>query len=502
MNLPKDFLDMMQIILGDDIKEYEESFNHASHHGLRVNTSKISTLEFNELTDNSFTKDNVAWCDCGFYYDNTSPVTKSPYYHAGLYYIQEPSAMLPASVLPINEGDKVLDLCAAPGGKSTQLAAKLNHTGFLMANDISNTRAKALLKNLEIFGLSNIAVSSENHEKLANCFPEYFDKILVDAPCSGEGMFRREPAMVSSWLDKGPDYYAEVQADILEHAYSMLRPGGMLLYSTCTFSPVENEANIYKLMKAHDDAELVPINITEGMRHGLDDSILQQLGILSVEEAGENIFTRCARIFPQDGLGEGHFAALIKKKAINDVIYKAPNKDENLLAKNKKLISAYPKVLDFFSRVSDEFIAKGEIREIYDKLYLIPQGLEINNNIRYLRTGLLLGELTKKSGGKDKFSKSRKGKSETKNDLQTVRFEPSQALAMALNSDSFEVTVDFKADDLNVIKYLKGETIECPSDCIAEDGWCLVTVDGYPLGFAIKNDTTLKNKYYPGWRLV
>lgn len=501
MNLPKEFLDMMQIILGEDIKEYEESFNHDSHHGLRVNTSKISVEEFIELTGGSFVKDNVAWCDCGFYYDNTSPVTKSPYYHAGLYYIQEPSAMLPASVLPIEEGDKVLDLCAAPGGKSTQLAAKLCGTGFLMANDISNTRAKALLKNLELFGLTNIAVSSENHEKLANCFPEYFDKILVDAPCSGEGMFRREPAMVNSWLDKGPDYYAEVQADILEHAYSMLKPGGMMLYSTCTFSPLENEANIYKLLKAHDNAELIPIDITKGMRHGLDDSILQQLGVLSGEDAGENTFTRCARIFPQDGLGEGHFAALIKKNEVKEAIHKETVKDEIFLAKNKKLISAYPKVLDFFSGISDEFIDKGEIREINGKLYLFPQGLKTNNNIRYLRTGLLLGELIKKSGGREKFSKGRKGKPETKNDLQTVRFEPSQALAMALSKDDFAATVDFRADDLNVIKYLKGETIECSCECTAEDGWCLVTVDGFPLGFAVKNHTTLKNKYYPGWRL-
>lgn len=502
MNLPKEFLDMMKIILGDDIKEYEESFNQASHHGLRVNTSKISTLEFNELTRGSFTNENVAWCDCGFYYENTSPVTKSPYYHAGLYYIQEPSAMLPASVLPINAGDKVLDLCAAPGGKSTQLAAKLGGTGFLMANDISNTRAKALLKNLELFGLENIAVSSENHEKLASCFPEYFDKILVDAPCSGEGMFRREQAMVNSWLDKGPDYYAEVQADILEHAYSMLKPGGMLLYSTCTFSPIENEANIYKLMKSHEDIELVPINVTKGMRHGLDDSILLKLGILSEEEVGENLFTRCARIFPQDGLGEGHFAALIKKKSVRETIHEEAINNENLLVKNKKIISAYPKALDFFLRISDDFIANGEIREINDKLYLLPQGFKINNNIRYLRTGLLLGELIKKSGGKDKFSKGRKGKPETKNDLQTVRFEPSQALAMALSKDNFAATVDFKADDVNVIKYLKGETIECLPDCTAEDGWCLVTVDGFPLGFAVKNQTTLKNKYYPGWRLV
>ena len=512
MNLPEKFLEEMRCILGNEINEYKQSLSECPHHGLRLNTSKITEDEFNELINWQPAMKRVEWCSSGFYYDEAKyRVTKSPYYYAGLYYVQEPSAMLPASILPIEKGDRVLDLCAAPGGKSTQLAVKLNGTGFLFANDISNTRAKALLKNLELFGMPNIAVTCESHEKLCESFPEFFDKILVDAPCSGEGMFRREPAMVNSWLEKGPDYYANIQADILEHAYNMLKPGGMLLYSTCTFSPCENEGNIIKLLGNHMDAELVPIEITEGMRHGLCDEILNKFNIFPDETHGNNILTGCARIFPNDGLGEGHFAALIHKRIMdsdssgstknNINIFPDNSKDRKaILNLNKKLLSRYPKAAAFFKNISDSFLSGGEIIEINNRLYMLPDGLEIHEGIRYLRTGLLLGEVIKKPAGKKSGPGNRK--KQTSDDINAaVRFEPSQALAMTLNKNLFSNTVDFKAEDTETIKYLKGETINCPIDCAAEDGWCLVTLNGYPLGFAVKNKDTLKNKYYPGWRL-
>lgn len=528
MNLPEEFLETMRCILGDEIKEYVNSLSESPNHGFRINTAKISADKFHELTNLQFK--GVNWCDCGFYYDENAflsgealsdnkklsrkcSITKSPYYYAGLYYVQEPSAMLPASVLPIDDGDRVLDLCAAPGGKSTQLAAKLNGTGFLLANDISSTRAKALLKNLELFGMQNIAVTSESHEKLCESFPEYFDKILVDAPCSGEGMFRREPSMVNSWLEKGPDYYAAVQADILEHAYRMLKPGGMLLYSTCTFSPCEDEGNVCRLLANHEDAELVPIEITEGMRHGLNDEILSRFNIFLKENHGNDALSGCARIFPDDGLGEGHFAALVRKKNPASDLSGCGKKSEEVsckkrietgqgfLSTNKQLLSRYPKAADFFDRVSDEFIAGGKIAEINDRLYLLPSGLKISDGIRYLRTGLLLGELVKTPAGKKESARKGKKQNILSADEASARFKPSQALAMALSKSLFSNTVDFSTWDSEVTKYLKGETLHCLSDC-AEDGWCLITVDGFPLGFAVKSGDTLKNKYYPGWRLM
>ena len=134
----------------------------------------------------------VPWTDNGFYYDGErlSPA-KHPYYSAGLYYLQEPSAMTPASRLPVEPGDKVLDLCAAPGGKATELGARLKGEGLLVANDISSSRAKGLLKNIEVFGIGNVAVLCEEPGKMENCFQEFFDKILIDAPCSGRSEERR-----------------------------------------------------------------------------------------------------------------------------------------------------------------------------------------------------------------------------------------------------------------------------------------------------------------------
>jgi len=193
----------------------------------------------------------------GYYYDTDQQPSKHPFYHAGMYYIQEPSAMTPASLLPITKGDKVLDLCAAPGGKSTELGAKLAGEGILVTNDISNSRAKALLKNIELFGIRNSLVLSETPGKLVEYFPEYFDKILIDAPCSGEGMFRKSSDMIKNWEQYGVEYYSEIQKDIVISSVKMLKPGGYILYSTCTFSPEENEGTITHLLEQCPELHVV-----------------------------------------------------------------------------------------------------------------------------------------------------------------------------------------------------------------------------------------------------
>ena len=239
MKLPEDYIESMRQLLGEEeLQNYLDCFDAPRTYGLRVNTGKISVETFLKRTPFHLTP--VPWVENGFYYDPEEGVTKHPDYYAGLYYIQEPSAMVPASRLPIEEGDRVLDLCAAPGGKSTELAARLRGTGLLVSNDISRSRAQGLLKNLELFGAGNILVTSETPESLLGNFEGFFDKILVDAPCSGEGMFRKDKDMVKSWMEHGPEYYAPIQQEILRTAVKMLRPGGLLLYSTCTFSPLEN----------------------------------------------------------------------------------------------------------------------------------------------------------------------------------------------------------------------------------------------------------------------
>ena len=236
ITLPEAFEQEMKQLLGEEEYEaYRKTFDEAVHRGLRVNNGKISTEEFLRRTDIPLKK--VPWIPNGFYYDEEScnPAKDADYY-AGLYYLQEPSAMTPASRLPIEPDDRVLDLCAAPGGKATELGSRIGEGGMLLANDISNSRAKALLRNLEIQGVGRLLVTSEDPEKLVTLYPAFFDKILLDAPCSGEGMFRKESSMLRYYSENGPEHYVPIQKKLIEQAYQMLAEGGELLYSTCTFS--------------------------------------------------------------------------------------------------------------------------------------------------------------------------------------------------------------------------------------------------------------------------
>ena len=243
MNLPILFEEKMRKLLGDEFDNYIKCYDEKRLYGLRVNTKKISVEEFQKICP--FEIWPIPWIENGFYYDGDKvQPAKHPYYFAGLYYLQEPSAMTPANRLPISPGDKVLDVCAAPGGKATELGAKLGGGGVLVANDISNSRAKGLLKNLEVFGIGNVLVISEEPGKLEGYFPEYFDKILIDAPCSGEGMFRKDKKMLKAWEEHGPEFFSKLQKSIVTQAARMLKPGGMMLYSTCTFDPRENEGTI------------------------------------------------------------------------------------------------------------------------------------------------------------------------------------------------------------------------------------------------------------------
>ena len=233
--LPLPFLERMKEMLGDDYDAFLESYENPRTYGLRVNTAKLSCQDFQALSP--FPIRPIPWINTGYFYEEESRPARCPYYQAGLYYLQEPSAMTPASRLPIEPGDFVLDLCAAPGGKATALGAALNDTGFLLANDISTSRARALLRNLELFGMKNMLVTDEKPAKLAQRFPAFFNKILLDAPCSGEGMFRKEEALARDWTPEKSAELSDIQKDLILKAADMLRPGGMLLYSTCTFSP-------------------------------------------------------------------------------------------------------------------------------------------------------------------------------------------------------------------------------------------------------------------------
>ncbi len=299
--LPQEFLERMEHMLGEEYPAFLQSYEEPRKFGLRVNTMKISVEEFQRLAPFHLTP--IPWIPNGFDYEREDDPARHPFYYAGLYYLQEPSAMTPASILPVMPGEHVLDLCAAPGGKATALGAKLAGEGLLVANDISASRAKALLKNLEIFGIRNSFVTNAYPAKLAEQFAGAFDKILVDAPCSGEGMFRKDLANARVWSLEKVKECAKTQHEIIRQAVSMLRPGGLLLYSTCTFSPEENEQTIASLLREHPELQLVELPWYEGFAHGRPELA-----------DGNPELTKCVRIFPHRMAGEGHFLALLYKK--------------------------------------------------------------------------------------------------------------------------------------------------------------------------------------------
>ena len=457
MNLPKTFEEEMTALLGaEDYKRYTDCFEERRHYGLRVNTAKISVEEFLKIAP--WPLERVPWIRNGFYYDGDKvQPAKHPYYFAGLYYLQEPSAMTPADRLPVEPGDRVLDVCAAPGGKATELGAKLQGKGVLAANDLSSSRAKGLLKNLELFGIGNVLVLSEEPGKLVPYFREYFDKILIDAPCSGEGMFRKDRKMIRAWEEHGPEYFSKIQRSIVTQAAQMLRRGGMLLYSTCTFCPLENEQTIEYLLEQYPEFEICEMEGYDGFSAGMPEVTAQK---------DENL-KKTVRIFPHRMKGEGHFIALLKKgEGISVHIDSGKGKTKRIPQELEEFLALAARDFDL-SRI--------EIRG--EKVYYMPEGIPDLKGVRFLRTGLLMGELKKK------------------------RFEPSQALAMNLRKEEYRYILDLPASDERVIRYLKGETLDV-EDLVSskEKGWYLVCVDGYPLGFGKLGNQTLKNKYLPGWR--
>lgn len=452
MKLPAAFEEKMKSLLKEEYEAYLASYQLPKYQGIRVNTLKLSLEEWQEKNPFKSLK-QVPWCKEGFYYDAYEKPGKHPYYFAGLYYIQEPSAMSPGAYLPIEPGDRVLDMCAAPGGKSTQLAARMKQEGVLVSNDISASRVKALLKNLENFGNRNGIVTSETSERLARKWPGYFDKILIDAPCSGEGMFRKNENATKSWEAYGVQHCANLQRMILEDAVTLLKSDGMILYSTCTFSPEENEGMIDEFLKKHPDFKVVPLEPVGGIRHGRPDFI-----------GADEQLAGALRLWPHHLEGEGHFVCLLQRtggKAGNCPTY----------GKQKRL-KDYPDALAFMEQYT-HLSGETPVTEMSGKLYSIPEDAPELKGVRVIRGGLLLGELKNK------------------------RFEPSHVLALAYPKEMFKQIIEWQLGDEAVMRYLKGETILCDQP----KGYYVVCIDGYPLGWVKAQKGMLKNQYPPSWRL-
>lgn len=462
--LPEQFLDRMKEMLGEEYEAFLESFAQEKYQALRLNALKVALNGENATTllapdgantvgeapdiGDSFHLTPVSWAKNGYYYEKEDLPGKHPYHEAGVYYIQEPSAMAPVTLLEPVPGEQILDLCAAPGGKSTQIAAAMNGEGLLVSNEIHPVRAKILSENIERMGIRNACVTNESPKHLAQVFPEYFDKILVDAPCSGEGMFRKNEAACEEWSLENVELCGERQDEILDCAAKMLRPGGRLVYSTCTFAPTENEGSISRFLNRHPEFKILPID-------------KEALGI-----KGDGVPT--LRLWPHRNKGEGHFAAVLVKEGDMPAGYRAIAPMGIQKGASDKELGEYPAFEKEFLRVK----LQGTKLKFGDNIYLVPENMPNLKGLKVLRPGLHIGTLKKN------------------------RFEPSHALALALNPGEAVHVWDLQSTENTINAYLNGQTF--PAD--GEKGWYLICVDGFSTGWGKLAGGIMKNHYPKGLR--
>lgn len=456
MSLPKDFLDKMQKLLGDEYDLFINSYEQEKSLGLRVNTLKTSLDQFKQLS--SFDLKSIPWVKEGYFYQQEDRPGKHPYHEAGVYYIQEPSAMSVGVFVEASPGEKVLDLCAAPGGKSTHVASQLGQEGLLIANEIYPQRAKILSQNIERMGIKNAIVLNESPDKLAKHFPLYFDRIVVDAPCSGEGMFRKDEVAQEEWSLENVEICANRQQGILEEAAKMLKPGGRIVYSTCTFAPEENEQAISTFIMNHDEFEIEEVTAYAGFKPGRR------------EWTGNDVdgIEKTYRLWPHHIQGEGHYVAVLRKK--QDLEFVEPKRKYVTAVKDVKKLKEF---LDFAKETLIE-LPKGQYVLFGDQLYIVPNEMLTFEGLKVVRAGWHLGTIKKN------------------------RFEPSHALALTLNIADVKYSVSFEANSAEIKSYLQGETLPYEGS----KGWHLVCVDNYSLGWTKLANNMLKNHYPKGLRWV
>ncbi len=444
--LPQQFLERMERILGAEYEDFLASYHRDWQGALRINSLKGSVRELaGKLW---FLAGPVPWAPGGFYYKEGEHPGRHPFHAAGVYYIQEASAMAPAVYLKAQPGERILDLCAAPGGKSTQIAADMEGKGLLILNELHPKRAEILSENTERLGVKNALVVSHEPAYLARRFPGFFDRILVDAPCSGEGMFRRNEDAIDQWSPENVEMCAERQDEILDSAAVMLRPGGRMIYSTCTFEPSEDEGSVRRFLARHPEFYLEELERFPGMSSGLS--------CLGAE--------RAIRIWPHRAMGEGHFFASMVREGRLLKTQTGPVFREKGIS-----LKECGEWQEFRSRC-----LKAEPEGIYlrfgDQLYLAPEQTPPLKGLRVLRCGLHLGTLKKN------------------------RFEPAHALALALTPKEAVFGTELSVKEAE--RYLRGETFSC----VGEKGWYLVNVEGCSLGWGKLSGGIMKNHYPKGLR--
>ena len=476
MQLPEEFISEMNGFFSSQdhvTKEgFFESFDKIPLKGVRFSRSKICSKseEYAFLADMNEEVKPVSWCDGGYYVDN-EPGGKDPLYHAGVYYPQEPSAMLPAQVMAAKPGEIVLDLCAAPGGKACRLGEDMAGKGILVANEISFERSKALLRNIERSGIEGLVILNETPENIASRLPLFFDKILIDAPCSGEGMFRRDKGATKSYMNYGPKVCVPLQQSILEAADKCLKDGGSIVYSTCTFCVDEDENQIAGFIARHPEYHVKAHPEIEGVTH-----------------AGENsILPGSMRIWPHLSDGDGHFCVHIVKgeekdlRSAGEYLIK-----ETVGAKDKNAEAALSVLDEVLSDKGREELLKGRFVSHGTGLFKMTFDEKLFKGLKVVKTGLYVGDIKPLKSGKKVF-------------------EPSNSIALALSEDSVreDSYLALSRDDDRLAKYLRGETIMVTSDDkLKSSGTILVGIGRFPLGFAKINGQTAKNMYPKAWRLI
>ncbi len=467
MNLPIEFEKKMKAFLGDEWDDFLYSYDNNRFQALRFNTLRVQIQEerMRILKILGITSDKrVSWANEAYYFDENVRPGKHPYHEMGLYYIQEPSAMSAAALLAPKPGMRVLDLCAAPGGKSTQLATYLGDSGLLVSNEINTQRSRILSQNIERMGIKNAIVTNEDSFVLASHFPGFFNAIQVDAPCSGEGMFRKLPEAIEQWSMENVAICAARQKEILDNAAVMLKPGGTIVYSTCTFSKEENEDVIeYFLLPCRTDCHIFHADFT-------------------LEEM--------ERFWPHKVDGEGHFVAKLVRRGCVDTGLKADRKTKkNKNSKNRKnetkpaLTKENMKLLSEFldETISEDmaaWIKNSRLVMFGEQLYGLPD-MEVDiKGLKVQRAGLHIGEFKKQ------------------------RFEPSHSLALALKLNDAKNLVKLTCDNPQTTGFFNGQSVVLSDDQAAEckKGWALVCVDGYPAGWGKVNGTQVKNHYPKGLR--
>jgi 16S rRNA C967 or C1407 C5-methylase (RsmB/RsmF family)/NOL1/NOP2/fmu family ribosome biogenesis protein len=454
--LPDAFLFRMKAQLGSDFTAFLASYDQPPYVGLRVNTLKLSPEQFMVIAPEPLNP--IPWVPGGFTVSPDSHLGKHPYYAAGLYYLQDPAAQAVAELMAPQPGETILDLAAAPGGKTTHIAALMQGRGLLVANDIKPNRARDLARNIERWGARNVVITNETPSRLTEHFGAFFDRVLVDAPCSAEAVFRKRPGDRHKWQPKLVDSCAIQQDAIMQEAARLVCPGGYLVYATCTFAPTEDEGTLARFLDTHPGFTLISPPRYPGFERDRPDWL--------DDDSPPPGLQRAVRLWPHKAPGEGHFIAVLRR---------ARNALDRPVSLDRLELVPIPKAAaDDFSKFSSETLnwqpSQEQLAQIGSHMYLLPGGLPNLKGLRMVHWGWWLGTSKKN------------------------RFEPSHAFAMGLRAEDVNLTLPFASDDPALMRYLRGEVLPSPGP----NGWVLVTVDGYPLGWGKRVQGRLKS-HLPSW---